>query len=103
MPDDLLPQDTTYVLRLYIAGSTPQSSRAITNIRAICLAHLKGRYRLTVVDLYAHPDRARIDQIAVAPTLIRLSPNPVRRLIGDLSKTDLVLAALDLPLAPIPA
>jgi circadian clock protein KaiB len=85
-----------YVLRLYVAGSTPQSSRAITNLKTICESHLKGRYTLTVVDLYEHRERAREDQIMVAPTLVRQAPLPVRRLIGDLSQTDRVLAALDL-------
>jgi circadian clock protein KaiB len=105
MSDDILArlsaqsQNGKYVLRLYVAGSTPQSSRAIANIKRICEAHLKDRYVLTVVDLYEHRERARDDQIMVAPTLIRQSPLPVRRLIGDLSKTDRVLAALDLPLA----
>lgn len=89
-----------HVLRLYVAGSTSQSSRAITNLKAICETHLKGRYVLTVVDLYAHPERAAQDQIVVAPTLIRQTPLPVRRLVGDLSKTERVLAALDLPPAP---
>ncbi len=90
------PEDGEYVLRLYVAGSTPQSSRAITNLKAICEAHLKHRYQLTVVDLYKEQDRAREDQIVVAPTLIRHFPLPVRRVIGDLSKTDRVLAALNL-------
>jgi circadian clock protein KaiB len=94
------PQNGKYVLRLYVAGSTPQSSRAITNIKTICETHLKDRYALTVVDLYVHRERAREDQIMVAPTLVRQSPLPVRRLIGDLSQTERVLAALDL--APIP-
>jgi circadian clock protein KaiB len=93
-------QNGKYVLRLYVAGSTPQSSRAITNIKTICETHLKGRYILTVVDLYEQKERAREDQIMVAPTLVRLSPQPVRRLIGDLSQTARVLAALDLPPAP---
>ena len=87
------------VLRLYVAGSTPQSSRAITNLKAICETNLQGRYLLTVVDLYAQPERAREDQIVVAPTLIRQAPLPVRRVVGDLSNTDRVLTALDL-LAP---
>jgi circadian clock protein KaiB len=86
-----------YILRLYVAGSTPQSGRAITNLKAICEANLAGRYSLTVVDLYAQPERAREDQIVVAPTLVRQSPMPVRRLVGDLSNTARVLAALDLP------
>jgi circadian clock protein KaiB len=85
-----------YELRLYVAGSTPQSSRAIANLKAICEKHLKDRYDLTVVDLYEHPERAREDQILVAPTLVRQMPLPVRRLIGDLSQTERVLAALDL-------
>ena len=93
-------QKGQYVLRLYVAGSTPQSSRAITNIKKICETHLKDHYALTVVDLYEHRERAQEDQIMVAPTLIRQSPSPVRRLIGDLSQTDRVLAALDLPPAP---
>jgi len=87
------------ILRLYVAGSTPQSSRAITNLKAICETNLQGRYLLTVVDLYAQPERAREDQIVVAPTLIRQAPLPVRRVVGDLSNTDRVLTALDL-LAP---
>ena len=93
-------ENSKYVLRLYVAGSTPQSSRAITNIKRICETHLDGRYVLTVVDLYEHRERAREDQIMVAPTLVRQSPLPLRRLIGDLSQTERVLAALDLPPEP---
>ena len=91
------PRDGKYVLRLYVAGSTPKSSQAITNLKAICETHLKGRYDLTVVDLYAQRELALEDQIVVAPTLVRHLPLPVRRMIGDLSQTDRVLAALDLP------
>ena len=92
-----------YVLQLYVAGSTPQSSRAITNLKAICEAHLQDRYKLTVVDLYLQKELAKDDQIVVAPMLVRLSPGPVRRMIGDLSQTERVLAALDLSpaLAPL--
>jgi circadian clock protein KaiB len=86
-------------LRLYVAGSTPQSSRAITNLKTICETHLKDRYELTVVDLYEHTERAEEDHIEVTPTLIRQWPLPVRRLVGGLSQTDRVLEALDLPLA----
>lgn len=92
-------EDSKYVLRLYVAGSTPQSSRAITNLKTICEAHLSGCYDLTVVDLYEQKERAQEDQIMVTPTLIRLSPLPVRRLMGDLSQTERVLAALDLPVS----
>jgi circadian clock protein KaiB len=91
------------VLRLYVAGSTPQSSRAITNLKAICEANLPGRYALTVIDLYEQPARAREDQIIVAPTLVRQAPLPIRRIVGDLSNTARVLAALDLPFTLSPA
>ena len=93
-------EETRSILRLYVAGSTPQSSRAIRNLKAICETNLPGRYVLTVVDLYAQPELAREDQIVVAPTLVRQSPLPVRRVIGDLSNTGRVLAALDLPCEP---
>lgn len=90
------PRDAIYVLRLYVVGNTPQSSGAITNIKTICDTHLKDRYVLTVVDLYQERERAEDDEIVVAPTLIRQSPLPVRRVIGDLSQTERVLLALDL-------
>src|ERR1700722_19211789 len=93
-------QDDKYILRLYVAGSTPQSSRAITNLKAICETHLKDRYELTVVNLYEQRERARADQIVVAPTLVRQLPLPVRRVIGDLSETERVLAALNIVPAP---
>ena len=89
-----------FFLKLYVAGSTPQSSRAITNIKTICESYLKDRYVLTVADLYQQKERAQDDQIEVAPTLIRHLPLPIRRIIGDLSQTDRVLAALDLPHHP---
>ncbi len=94
--DFVSSQDGKYILRLYVAGSTPQSSRAITNLKTICETHLKGRYELTVVNLYEQRERSRADQIVVAPTLVRQSPLPVRRVIGDLSQTDRVLAALNI-------
>jgi circadian clock protein KaiB len=93
-------QNEEFSLRLYVAGSTPQSSRAITNIKTICETHLKDRYVLKVVDLYEQKERAQEDQIEVAPTLIRHLPLPVRRVFGDLSQTGRVLAALDLTAAP---
>ena len=98
MSHDLVarPQNDKYVLRLYVAGSTPQSSRAITNLKTICETHLNDRYVLTVLDLYEQQERAEDDEIVVAPTLIRQLLLPERRLVGDLSQTELVLAALDL-------
>jgi circadian clock protein KaiB len=89
-------QDSKYILRLYVAGSTPQSSRAIANLKAICETHLKDRYELSVVNLYEQRERTRADQIVVAPTLVRQSPLPVLRVIGDLSQTGRVLAALNI-------
>lgn len=85
-----------YVLRLYVAGGTPQSIRALINLKAICADYLKGRYQLEVIDVYQEPERAREEQILAVPTLIRESPGPLRRLIGDLSDTARVLHGLNL-------
>jgi circadian clock protein KaiB len=100
MSDFSAAEPPQYVLQLYVAGSTPQSSRAITNLKAICEAHLKDRYELTVIDLYLHRELAQDERVVVAPMLVRLSPAPVRRMIGDLSQTARVLTALDLLPAP---
>ena len=85
-----------YLLRLYVTGITPNSTRAITNIRKICEEHLQGRYALEVVDIYQQPTLAEGEQIIAAPTLIKKLPLPLRRLIGDLSNTEQVLLGLDL-------
>ena len=90
------PDADQYVLRLYITGSTPRSIRAISNIRAICQAYLKGRYDLEVVDIAQHPKLAAGEQIIAAPTLIKKLPLPLRRFIGDLSETERILIGLDL-------
>jgi circadian clock protein KaiB len=89
-------QDDRFVLRLYVVGNTPRSSRAIMNLKMICETHLKGRYDLIVLDLYEQPGHALEDQIVVAPTLIRRTPRPVRRMTGDLSQTNRVLEVLGL-------
>jgi circadian clock protein KaiB len=96
--EDLLAKSKAgrYVLRLYIAGSTPQSARAVANIKKLCEARLKDRYELTVIDLYQQPKQARGEQIIAAPTLVKQLPLPLRRLIGDLSNTNRVLLALDI-------
>ena len=94
------PQDGKYVLRLYVTGNTRQSSRAIRHIKTICQTHLKDGHLLKVVALHDQKERAEDDEIVVAPTLIRQLPLPVRRLVGDLSQTESVLAALDLTPAP---
>ena len=89
-------KDEKYVLRLYVTGQTPKSVRAIANIKAICEEHLKGRYDLQVIDIYQRPALAQDEQILAAPTLIKKLPLPLRRLVGDLSKTEHVLLGLDL-------
>ena len=89
-------KEQKYLLRLYIAGSTPQSNRAVANIKIICEEHLKGQYELEVVDLYEKPYLAAGEQIIAAPTLIKQLPLPLRRIIGDMSDTDRVLVGLDL-------
>jgi circadian clock protein KaiB len=84
-----------YVLRLYVTGATPRSLRAIGNIKRVCEQHLKGRYRLEVVDVYQQPVLARGEQIVAAPTLIKYLPSPLRRFIGDMANTDRILLGLD--------
>jgi len=90
------PDDGHYVLRLYVTGMTPRSTRAVENVRAICEAHLHGRYDLEVIDIYQQPSLARGEQILAAPTLIKKLPLPLRRVIGDLSSTEKVLLGLDI-------
>jgi circadian clock protein KaiB len=90
------PASPQYVLRLYVAGMTPRSARAIANVRAICDEHLKGRYDLKVLDIYQQPVLAERHQIIAVPTLFKTLPLPERRIIGDLSNREQVLAGLDL-------
>ena len=85
-----------YSLRLFVTGTTPRSARAIRNIRAICEDHLQGRYDLEVIDMYQHPERIQPEQIVVIPTLVKEQPLPLRKMIGDLSDTERVLAGLDI-------
>ena len=89
-------QRDQYTLRLYVAGTTPRSSRAVANIRDICEHNLSGRYDLQVIDIYQNPDLAAGAQIIAAPTLIKLLPTPLRRFIGDLSDTQRILVGMDL-------
>ena len=89
-------QEKRYVLRLYVTGMTPQSVRAIANVKIICEEHLQGHYELEVIDLYQQPQLAEGEQIIAAPTLIKKLPLPLRRIIGDMSKTERVLVGLDL-------
>jgi circadian clock protein KaiB len=85
-----------FVLRLFVSGSTPKSSRAVENVKRICEAFLPGRYELEVVDVYQQPELARDKQLIAAPTLIREEPPPVRRIVGDMSNEEKVLIGLDL-------
>ena len=84
-----------YVLRLYVSGLTPNSQRAIENVRKICEEHLKGRYQLEIIDIYQQPIFAKEGQIVAAPTLVKELPPPLRKFIGDLSNTDKILLGLD--------
>jgi circadian clock protein KaiB len=92
----LTPRDSTgyYSLRLFIAGTGLRSRRAVENIHEICEANLKGRYDLQVVDIYQQPEVAREEQLLAAPTLLKDSPLPKRRLLGDMSNRSRVLASL---------
>ncbi|CAG1007173.1 Circadian clock protein KaiB [Methanosarcinales archaeon] len=85
-----------YVLRLYITGITPKSTKAILNVRKICEESLKGRYELEVIDIYQQPILAKDQQIIAAPTLIKKLPLPLRRIIGDMSDKERILVGLDL-------
>ena len=88
------PDPATYHLRLFIAGTSPRSERTIENLRRICRTHLAGRFRLAVVDIYQQPELAAAAQVVAAPTLLKLEPPPVRRIVGDLSDETRVLRGL---------
>ncbi|UOA08454.1 circadian clock KaiB family protein [Methylobacter sp. S3L5C] len=85
-----------YILRLYVAGMTPNSQRAIANVQNICQQHLQGRFELDIIDIYQQPIFAKEGQIVAAPTLVKELPTPLRKFIGDLSQTERILAGLDL-------
>jgi circadian clock protein KaiB len=89
------PGNQKYVLRLYVAGTTPRSLRAVTNIRKIYEEYLPGRYDLEVVDIYQPPTLARGAQIIAAPTLIKKLPLPLRKFIGDMADKERILVGLD--------
>ncbi|HXB54805.1 MAG TPA: circadian clock KaiB family protein [Vicinamibacteria bacterium] len=83
-------------LRLYTAGQTPRSLAAFANLKRICETHLRGKYRLEVIDLLVNPELARADQIIAIPTLVRKLPPPVKKLIGDLSNTERTLIGMQI-------
>jgi circadian clock protein KaiB len=85
-----------YVLRLYITGMTPKSTRAIANVRKLCEKHLEGSYELEVIDIYQQPRLAKGEQIIATPTLIKKLPLPLRKVIGDMSDAEKFLVGIDL-------
>lgn len=90
------PVDEIWDLRLYVAGQTPRSLTAVSNLKKFCEEHLCGRYRIEVIDLLIHPQLASGDQILAIPTLVRKLPEPLKRIIGDLSDSERTLVGLDL-------
>ena len=89
------PKPKEWQLRLYVAGSTPKSAAALANLKNVCETHLAGRYAIEVVDLLVNPQLAAGDQILAVPTLVRKFPEPIRKIIGDLSNQQRVLVGLD--------
>jgi circadian clock protein KaiB len=89
-------EEDIWDLRLYVAGQTPKSIAAFDNLKRICEEHLAGRYRIHVIDLMKDPKLARDDQILAIPTLVRKLPDPIRKIIGDLSNTERTLVGLQL-------
>jgi circadian clock protein KaiB len=92
----MMMEQDGYNLRLYIAGQTPKSIAAIANLNRLCEKHLAGRYNIEVIDLMKDPALAQRDQIVAIPTLIRQLPEPLKRIIGDLSNAEKVLVGLDI-------
>jgi circadian clock protein KaiB len=90
------PDPEVWELRLYVAGQTPKSVAAFNNLKKLCDEHLPGRYNIEVVDLLKNPQLARGEQIVAIPTLVRKLPNPIRKIIGDLSDTEKTLVGLQL-------
>jgi circadian clock protein KaiB len=90
------PQTPTYVLRLFVSGTSQRSSLAITSVRRLCEEHLAGRYELEVVDVYQQPEAARSAEVIAIPTLIKESPAPAQRIVGDMSSAEKLLGGLKL-------
>jgi circadian clock protein KaiB len=90
-----------WILRLYVAGQSPRSLRAVANLQRLCAEELDARYRLEVIDLYQQPELAQSEQVVALPVLIKRLPEPLRSIVGDMSNTEHVLVGLDLlPRAP---
>jgi circadian clock protein KaiB len=95
IPRSLSGPPTTYILKLYVTGTSPRADQAIANLRRICEQDLNGRYQLEIIDVLEHPQRAEDDKILATPTLIKQLPPPLRRVIGDLSDKEKVLLGLE--------
>lgn len=89
-------QNKQWMLRLYVAGQTPKCLAAFANLKKLCAEHMDGDYHIEIIDLLQHPQLAKGDQILAIPTLVRKLPEPVRKIIGDLSNTERVLVGLDM-------
>jgi circadian clock protein KaiB len=96
-----MSDETCYRFRLYVAGSTPNSMEARRNLGALCRRHLPGRYKIEIVDVFRHPARALLDGIYMTPALLKLSPSPVRMIVGSLNGTDALLNGLGLSPAEV--
>jgi circadian clock protein KaiB len=96
LPSESADATESWNMRLYVAGQTPKSLRALANLKQICEEHLAGKYHIEIIDLLENPQLASSDQILAIPTLIRHLPQPMRKIIGDLSNVERVLVGLDL-------
>ena len=94
------PEHTVYILRLYITGSTPKSTRAVHNLMKMCQEHLAGLYELEVIDIYQQPELAQVEDIIAIPTLVKKRPLPVQKVLGDLSNAQRLVSGLGLPPRP---
>jgi circadian clock protein KaiB len=92
----MMEKEKTWELRLYVAGKTAKSVTALTNLKKYCETHLKGQYKIEVIDLLVKPQLAEGDQIFAIPTLVRKVPEPIRKIIGDLSNEEKVLVGLNI-------
>ncbi len=95
MPKSTEAKSERWLLRLYVAGQTPKSIKALANLKKLCDTHLPGRYEIEIIDLVRNPKLAAGDQIVAIPTLVRKLPPPVKKIIGDLSNEVRVLVGLD--------
>ena len=93
---DILDTEQGYVLKLFVTGASPNSARAITNLKDICEMHIAGGYKLEIIDVYQQPLKARNEQIIALPMLVKSHPLPIKRLIGDMSNKEKVLKGLGL-------